>query len=364
MGHFRKNLITFNMTNQCNLRCSYCWENMRETRPAKTLDLDFAKQGLRDFYQHTGSNYLGFTGGEATLAVKGMDEILSYAKTLIGEIHTELQTNGYFNAEVRQWIYDHFNIVWISTDGPADIHDQHRVTVTGTGSSQTVLNNLTELLALRDKGTLKRTIGVRATISSYNLMRQKEMIDFYHHLGVRAMLVSPLFKPVGKKEALPGEIDYLSFGKQFLSAHNYANSLGMFYGTFTMANFDERVPISCRALLPSPHLIPDGFVSACEMCYEPGSELDIFLYGTWDKNRGKIDYDSQKIALLQSRTVANLDEPCRSCDILENCAGGCAGEVFSETGSLYQPESERCKLTKYLAQRMVRNNGLYPYFHS
>jgi radical SAM protein with 4Fe4S-binding SPASM domain len=365
MGHYRKNLISFNLTNACNLRCHYCWAAYKKNDTLKVLDVEFAKRGLYDFFHETGSNYLGFTAsGEPTLQINLMDEIVTYARSLIGNIKVELQTNAVFNQKVRDWIFHNIDILWISGDGPREFHDVNRITQGGQGTSAIVDRNLKTLLDMQTTTSKDMVIGVRATIGNYNVYKQKELIDYYRTLGVRAIYADQICLPVANQNHLTSAVGPLVFAEQFYEAYTYAKSLDIFYGTIATVNFDEPVTIACRSLIPMPHLMPDGFVSCCEMCYEKDSPLDIFIYGKWNQDEGIIEYDPEKIELIKTRTIHNLEEECRACEFLQNCAGGCVGDAFNATGSLYKRNQEVCMITKYLAERMERNEGIYPYLHS
>lgn len=367
MGHYRKKLCTFIVTNQCNLNCSYCWVSKKEQGyQKKVIDIEFAKKGLFDFYKETGSNYIGFfASGEPTLEIKIMDEIIKYAKELIGNIKIELQSNGFFNESVLEWIYKNIDILWISADGPIYLNDLNRKTKNGTGSGVILEKNIKELIGLIEKSNKKMIVGIRSTIGDFNIYKQKELIDYYYNLGVRAIYVDQICAEVNNNEEnkfLTGEVDSIIFAEQFYEAYNYAKSLGVFYGTIATMNFDEPVNIACRSIIPVPHLTPDGIVSSCEMCYEEGSSLDIFIYGKWNKEKKIIEYNKNQIELLKTRTIENLVD-CQDCEYLKNCAGSCAGESLNETGSLYKKNERLCKIIKYLAPRIERNQGVYDYLH-
>jgi len=366
MGHYRKKLCTFILSNRCNLSCNYCWVKFETPNyQKKIIDTEFAKRGLYDFYQETGSNYIGFfSSGEPTLELEVMADILDYAKDLIGDVKVELQTNGCFGKRVLTWIYNNVDILWISADGPPAINDLNRKTNRGKGTGTIIERNIRELYQLKNNGNCNISIGIRSTIGNFNVYKQKEIIDYYYELGIRAIYVDQICAPVCDQMNifLTGAVNSLAFAEQFYEAYCYAKELGVFYGTLATMNFDESVTIACRSLIPVPHLTPDGFVSACEMCYEEGSPLDIFIYGKWDNNKSIIEYDTDKIELIRSRTIDNIEE-CQGCEFLTNCAGSCAGETFNETGSLYKRNKRLCKIVKYLGKKMKLNDGIYPYLH-
>jgi radical SAM protein with 4Fe4S-binding SPASM domain len=366
MGHYRKKLCTFILSNKCNLACNYCWVKFEKLNyEKKVINVEFAKRGLCDFYKETKSNYIGFfASGEPTLELQVMTDILEYAKKLIGNVKVELQTNAYFGKKVLTWIYYNVDILWISADGPPVINDLNRITNSGKGTAAIIEHNIRELYKLNENEKRNMSIGIRSTIGNFNVYKQKEIIDYYYELGIRAIYVDQICEPVCKQESdfLTGAVDSLVFAEQFYEAYCHAKERGVFYGTLATMNFDESVTIACRSLIPVPHLTPDGLVSACEMCYEEGSPLDIFIYGKWNTSKCIIEYDTNKIDVIRSRTIDNLEE-CQECEFLKNCAGSCAGETLNETGSLYKRNERLCKIVKYLGNKIVRNSDIYPYLH-
>jgi len=75
MSHSRKDCITFFMTTQCNLECDYCY--LKETKlPKESINVDFAKIALRDYFEKNSSRHIRFFGaGEPTLEFKKIVEI-------------------------------------------------------------------------------------------------------------------------------------------------------------------------------------------------------------------------------------------------------------------------------------------------
>ena len=352
------------LTNKCNLSCKYCWVHWENNvGQNQILDLDFAKKGLEDFYNETGLNYIGFfAAGEPTLEMNLINEIYDHAKHVMGEVKVELQSNGFFNFETLDWIYNHVNILWISADGP--LNDKYRLTKNEKGSNHIIERNINKLASL-NKENNKVSVGIRSTIGKFNVFQQKELIDYYYNLGIKAIYVDQICAPVGKmtNDSEFGHLEPMVFAEEFFKAYNYAKSIGLFYGTLATVNFDEEVTIPCRSAIPAPHLTPSGLVTGCEMCSEEGTPLDMFIYGRWNKDLKTIEYDQDKINNLRTRNIHNLKE-CQDCEYIKNCAGQCAGEGVNETGDLYKPNRRLCEAVKYLASRIERNNGIYPYLHS
>lgn len=365
MGHFRKHCISFLMTDACSMRCSYCYLGNKKSIPnaanVKKLDLDFAKRGLEDFFCQTSSRNIRYFGeGEPTLEFERMQLIQKHAEHLVGdELFTELQTNGFFGTDVAKWCSKNIDIIWISMDGIPHVHDQYRKTINGGKTSHVIERNIR---FLANNGTI---VGVRSTIGRTNIDKQKESIDYFSSLGVDAVFADHLCVPVGKDAKGTDdliEVHTMEFADKFLEAKVYAENRGMFYSNFLCVNFDEPVDIACRAMIPAPHLTPSGYVSCCDMATRPDGVLDELIYGKYDKDTKSITYDQNKIDKIRSRSKNNIPE-CKLCKAIDSCAGGCMGEAINETKDFYGVKKNLCEVTRYLAENLRTNNGLYKFIH-
>ena len=364
MAHVRKDCISFFMTTRCNLDCVYCY--LKENKiPNQSIDVEFAKQGIRDYFSKNTSRHIRFFGaGEPTLEFEKIQQIYQFAYEQAGEaLLSEIQTNGVFSPSIARWLAKHMDIIWISFDAPQDVHDILRPTAAGKHTAAIIERNIKLLL---ENGKPGLTVGVRATISPHNLYRQVEMVDYLHSIGVKAIYSDPAFKPVGVQNSVVDtwEIDSkfnMEYAKEFLKAWRHANELGIFYGSVLTINFDEKTDRHCRSCIPSPHLTTDGYVTNCDMGYL-GHIFPEFVYGKWHPEQGFIEYFPRVVHSIQLRTVDNLKE-CQNCEVKYHCAGGCFGEALNETGSLLGVKTTYCDAIRFLAKHMPLNDGLYPYLH-
>ena len=89
------------------------------------------------------------------------------------------------------------------------------------------------------------------------------------------------------------------------------------------------------------------------------------IYGKWNAECEKIDYDEEKIFNIRSRNVDVLRKStCKNCEAIDYCAGGCLGQAFFETASILGKSKWNCAVTRNLFKRMPIDKGLYPITHS
>ncbi len=189
MSHSKKEMLSFFMTTKCNLNCNYCYTN-KSHFGHQTIDLEFAKLGVEDFFEHNNSRLIRFFGaGEPTTESELMGKIKDYAYEKAGsDLEIEIQTNGCFSSGVRDWLAENCDIIWLSWDGPPEIQNFYRPLLSGAPSSEIIESNAKYLIENGNGMT-----GVRATIGSLNLCRQNEMIKYFSDSGIKYIWSDPIF---------------------------------------------------------------------------------------------------------------------------------------------------------------------------
>lgn len=366
MGHWRKQMISILMTNQCNMNCKYCYLGSQEKKQAKekrVVNMKFAKRAIQDYFAEQARPAVRFfADGEPTLEIEKIKELYKYAESLTNNIsYFELQTNGYFSRDIAEWVRDHMDIVFISCDGTPSVHDSQRPIGFCTKTSDVIERNI-RIIAENKKCQL----GIRATITKNNVDKQKEMIDYFYSLGVKILFSDKVFAAIGETET-DLNVDYKTFVDSFLEAKEYAKEKygdDFFYGCMYSSNFDEEVIYACRSCLPTPHVTPDGYVTCCDMCVSGSDEImRPLIYGVYDENLDQIFYDREAIKKIRSRKAENI-LACKNCEVRNFCAGACLGEALNETGDFYGVKQESCDAIRYMWEKMgkqpIVNKHLHP----
>lgn len=369
MSHVKKEMISFFLTSNCNLDCIYCYTNKEASRHKnQTLSFEFAKLGIEHFirkYPHIRF----FGAGEPTQAFDLMKLIYDYSYKIVGDIlKAEIQTNGAFSKEARDWIEKHIDIIWVSFDGPPDIQDYNRPFYKSGKPSSPVIEANVKHMVTNGKGI----VGARVTITDNNSKRQIEMVDYFSSLGINYIWTDPLFPTVGDKPVsddlaaknIKPLIDMDSYLEEFIQTQKYAKEKNIFYGSFLACNFDEENEYHCRACIPVPHFTTDGYISACDMSLfgEDKNHMQDFIYGKWDKENNKLIFYENRIKQLQSRSVKNMIG-CNDCPAMLHCGGYCLGEVANETGNMFGNKRYTCKSIIQLARKIDKNFGRYKFLH-
>lgn len=365
-------MLSFFLTTRCNLCCSYCYNaKERNAIEEKTLPLEIAKAGIDWYFNQNDSRHIRFYGpGEPTQEFERLKEITAYAKAHPNrgeKVTIEIQTNGVFTEDVRNWALDNFNIMWMSFDGMKDVQSHNRPlnslfsSLFNNRSSADVLEDNVKWL-ISNKGDRNLMVGARVTITDININRQTEMVDYFYDLGIRYVWTNPLFHSVGKvpvcldekkKQAYHFNMDlYLD---NYLKAYEYARSKGVFWGSFLAINFDGESPYHCRCCTPlsAPHLTPDGYISACDMVVlgEKPYHMSPFIVGKWDADTHEFWIDVEKVKVLENRKSTEMSH-CRNCPVKLHCGGCCLGETVNEFGRLDGQNVVKCRAIRKLYEKL------------
>jgi len=370
MPHCNKQMISFFLTTKCNLRCVYCYNSEERAKVVeKSLPLEIAKAGIDEYFANNASRHIRFYGpGEPTMEFDLMCQIVEYAKEKEKNVTVEIQTNGAFSSRVCEWVLDNINIAWVSFDGTPDIQNNQRPFPNKKLSAPTIEKNIKWLNT--NKGNRNLMVGARVTVTDLNVNRQIEMVDYFNSLGIKYIWTDPIFPEVKERPVCEDtdredmSIDLDVYVKNFIEAHRYAKTIGVFYGSFLTCNFDGEAKTNCRTCTPVPHLTTDGYVSACDMalCGEKAYHMDCFIYGKWDEQNKKFDYDKNKIKALQNRNIDNIFQ-CKNCIAKLHCAGHCLGEIVNTTGKLDGQIPSICNAVQTLYKELGTCEK-YDYMHS
>lgn len=382
MSHCNKKMLSFFVTTKCNLCCRYCYNAQeRNTIQEKTLSLEIAKAGIDWYFANNDSRHIRFYGpGEPTQEFEHLKEITTYAKSHAngGErVLVEIQTNGVFTEDIREWALNNWNIMWMSFDGMKDVQAYNRPlnplynNLYNNCSSADILENNVRWL-INHKGKRDLMVGARVTITEMNIERQLEMVDYFYDLGIRYIWTNPLFYSVGKVPVCLDEQKKASYSfdmdmyiDNYLKAYKYAKTKDVFWGSFLSINFDGKSPYHCRCCTPlnAPHLTPDGYISACDMVVlgEKPYHMNPFIVGKWNSEIKAFDWYEDKIKNLNERSSEKM-EHCKTCPAKLHCGGYCLGEIVNETGKLDGQNVIKCSAVRRLFRELGECTP-YTYLH-
>lgn len=346
------NELVLNIDQRCNLSCRYCYayrSSDRMSQKTAYAAIDFlARQSLHSadiaYYKIT------FFGGEPLLSREIIEETVRYAKQRLEDtgrpVRFGLVTNGLLLDErVVQLCNSHEFVLTVSLDGPQEVHDRARVTESGRGSFQHVVQNV--------KRYLPRIKGVRhvsATIAPYHV----NLIDtarFLRGLGFDALTLDPVAgNQSGEFYFTAADLPHLRREYTALACY-YADCLSRgdlfvlepFYHRLLQLLWRRSAQYGCNAGYTVLNVAPSGDLVAC---YRQIGDPRFVLGNVYD------GLQPRAVELLYSYRV-DKREPCRYCWARLYCGGGCYVEPLLYYNNINRIHTLSCEFVKTIIELSV-----------
>lgn len=168
-------------TEQCNFRCSYCYESFN--KPAMTREVVENLKGyiLRNI-RYFGTLTIDWFGGEPLCAYDLVEEIMEYSKQVAQKVGipviSTMTTNGYLlSSEIISKLIK-LNVIGyqITIDGIEEIHDKQRKLCNGKGTYKQIIGNLLNIKKEIRTGIIR--ICIRVNLNSSSIKFTDELFDF------------------------------------------------------------------------------------------------------------------------------------------------------------------------------------------
>jgi uncharacterized protein len=336
--------LTLNVTQICNLKCTYCaaggdgtyGEAINRINVEKTLpQLKFFLENLKP-----GSHFnLSFVGGEPFLYPEAMKAIYDYItlQTAGRDIACKFMvtTNGTLMTDKAIELLKTMKIhVSVSLDGVAEINDHVRPSKDGKSSTAATLNGIKKLVEIREH---LASISIVAVASSEN-MRVKESYLFFRSLNVDAYEFN--FSYSEKSQAAQDE--YL---KQMAEIAQLAWEFGgedelrkikTFNAYFDVFDNQQRIENFCGA--GKSYLMIDAKNRLYTCPWVVGEKDEVVGEGS------QLDYD--KLDKYQ-KPLIELNN-CNNCWARFVCGGGCMYIHREHTGDKHKKDELFCERTRSL----------------
>jgi uncharacterized protein len=343
--------MVLNVTNQCNLACTYCYEygedkivDTEHGRQSKFMSESTARQSVEFLLKESGQvAHVTFFGGETLLNFPVLKSTIAYASQRAAElgktVDFSLTTNAtLLQPEIIDFLAEHEVGVTVSMDGPRDLQNKFRVLHSGAGSYDLVAPNVKALLSRHRS----RPIGARVTLTSENLdvtrIYRHLTEDFgFHEVGFAPVTTSP-GQPYaisdGGFERMLGHFRALAY--EFLEhvAANRHHGFSNIKDTLEEIHKGVSKAYPCGAGLGLLGVSTDGDVAVCHRF--AGS--DAHKLGTVSSG---IDRAAQS-EFLQHHHIADKTD-CHTCWARPLCAGGCYHEAHVRYGSTRRPNLHYCE---------------------
>ena len=341
--------LCLNVAHDCNLRCSYCfadegeYHGKRELMPEET-----AKAALDFLVRESGDRKnleVDFFGGEPLMNFDVVKRAVAYGRELertCGKhFRFTLTTNGVLlNDDILAFVNREMDNLVLSIDGRKAVHDRMRPFAGGRGSYDTVLPKLLRAAESRSG----KDYYVRGTFTRHNLDFAKDVIHLadlgFEQISVEPVVASPEDDYALRMEDVPAlEEQYDELAAYLLKRYREGRPFRFFHFNIDLEGGPcvyKRLS-GCGAGCEYLGVTPQGKLYPCHQFV--GKE-DFIVGDLW---RGITRDDIA--GAFRSCNVYTRDA-CGTCFARLYCAGGCAANAYSFTGSLNGVYDVGCALQK------------------
>jgi radical SAM protein with 4Fe4S-binding SPASM domain len=360
------NAIQLNISEGCNLKCTYCFADRVDERSSllsfearndkKLMSLQLAIQSVEiitGLIQRNGNDALmiKFFGREPLLNWAVVQQVIDYCETKKTDFnyYYAITTNGtLFTPAIIDKLKQVQTIIVVSLDGFAEAN---LLRLSHSGS---------ETFSMVDKGLalLKQynvTFSVASVLSEQNFEHLDE--DFLNYLREKSVLQWEV-KLAMQNDSLVSRSPF-EYAEKLLKLYTYGKKIGVkvtgdWYDPFstlfhttrktTDTNTHRLAPSSCSATDHQVSVEPSGNVFGCRAL---------------DTRLGKINtldelFKSSEYKNLSMRTYYNVPL-CHGCKLEGFCQGVCLGHSERKFNDIYTPDDNYCNIYRAVFDLLLAN---------
>lgn len=371
-GNFTRN-ITMQVTEACNLRCTYCYEHaktparMSWETAKKFIDMVLASDERTAVYMKSRECpgvTIDFIGGEPLLEIDLISDICDYfiEQCVILDhpwatrFRFSMSTNGvlYFDERVQRFIKKHKSHLWmnVTVDGTKEMHDMCRVDEFGNGSF-----DIANAAADHWDALYGMTRGTKITIAPGNLAMCDDAILFFVKKGTKLINANVVFEDVWEKHHAAELYLRLKTIADYMLDNDLQDD---FYISILDQPCGEKYPGElpwCGGNGLMLCVDPRGDFYPC-VRYTPCSVGDGPKYILGNVDEGFTDIEKINALSKVSRKSQVKGTKCEDCPISQGCAD-CAGYSYEVLGDIGKRTTFICDMhiARVLAQVYYRNKA-------
>jgi uncharacterized protein len=353
LAPFPLTTMVLNVTNQCNLSCTYCYEygedkivDTENGKQPKFMSEETARDSVEFMLKEAGTNpvaHITFFGGETLLNFPVLQKTIVYARQRAAEVGKTVDFSLTTNAtllkpETIEFLAENRVGVTISIDGPKEVQDKFRIFQNGTGSYDIVAPKIKELI----KRHRTRPIGARVTLTSGKMDVKRIYKHLTEEIGFWEVGFAPVTTAPNRAHAISeGGYDemlgqFRELADDFLEASVANRHHGFSNVKETLEELHKGVSKAypCGAGLGLLGVATDGDVALCHRF--AGS--DAHKLGTV---KDGIDREAQHAFYEKHHIYSKTD--CSVCWARPLCSGGCYHEAHTRYGDTAHANLHYCE---------------------
>ena len=337
------------LTNQCQLRCTYCYADAGEI-PFEELQIEQGQVGIDYVCENAAKLKQPFFevsfhgGGEPTYAWDVLKGLVEYARQKKVRAKITLTSNGVWSPTQLNWIAENIDEFTLSIDGSPETQDRQRPLASGEGSSNIVMQTIKKIEAL----SLPYAIRMTAIAPWSNLPSDVQYLC--EHTRCHSIQVEPAFNLERGGHNYPDKQDFTAYTNAFIAAYEIAaQARRVFY--YSGARLGVIASSFCTAPYQALILTPAGNLVTCYEITDDSHPLaDISLIGNITDKTVHLNLSNRENLhqLMKERRAS-----CRECFCYWNCAGDCYSRAFDPGPSGHLNHSTRCDMNRLILENLL-----------
>jgi uncharacterized protein len=345
--------IDIDITEKCNLACSYCFKGKLSGKP---MGLETAKQAVKFLVLHSADHSeigISILGGEPMLAFDRLKEWIPWTRRYCVQrdkkVKIGITTNGTIFKKEHHDFFRKWNVgLHLSFDGCPDVQDNNRKFRNGKGTSTVIEKNLPLIFSCW------RTIHARSTITPEIVDKLAESYKYFCKLGFLkvafAFANSPQWNNHKTLEILGDQ-----FSKVIVHHWNQMKAIRRHLVLSPFDSFvrrlnekDFEITNICAAGNRSVLVDIHGFLWPCHRFSSSVGKVhkNLILGNVWGGFNNSIR-DAFKLLNPSKDFVGE----CNVCKVKRLCLGSCIASNWQENSNLLKPATGYC-MAMYILHRV------------
>lgn len=345
--------ITMDVTNNCNLKCIYCFEGYKtpENMPIQVA-IDTVKKTYREIPRDIGTFTINFFGGEPLLNWPAIKAVIDYCNENKLNVKYGITTNLVgLTDEILDYFDDNSMYVMVSIDGIRQVHNKNR-----SNSYDRVVNNIRRM---SERG-LNIFIEARMTILPEDVKYSLQGVIDIYNMGIDNICPVPVTDVHWSEEHLQElekfYVDLNHFYIDLLNNNDLKRNISIKSTDNVLTNIlspDLDDPIMCpiysdRWCTIDVHgdVYPCHQLPTCADNIKSPQKIGNIYTGVEEDMIHKDDNELMRAAYTKPE--------CDGCYGRSICKSGCPEENLRKTGDMKTPNDDYCNTVKVLVRAIYR----------
>jgi len=345
--------IALVVTTSCNMSCDYCYasqgnyglleENMSKQMALKAIEKLENAFGTTDWVQ--------FFGGEPVLNFDVIKSVVEVLRERHSTLRFSINTNGsLITEEIARFLGNSMSDIYVSLDGPPEIHDLHRKFRGDFGSWGAVMKGVRKLRSHLKKDS---KLVVEATYTKEHIEKGYSISDLWNYLVNECGFDDA--QVVWASYSAAEDFDDVQWSKIGESVSQFAKTCNdKPVETSTLAErlmkFSKDYHCHtqpCTAGLSSLTVTPSGDVYPC---------FQLIKKDLWMGNVLEDPFPDRHFRSVWQRLLLNSKLACKECSLcwLRYICTSCLGKRYTLNGDIGRTMPKECEVHKKVSEQILK----------